>query len=312
MQPEILFPIDQPVMPEARQIGRRPMIELLEKTLASPSHTWLIGERRIGKTSVAKAVLARSRGAGGIALDVDLSRPGIDSPEALAGDIARQAQAAAAGAESTAQRIGRFTRGRRNQVKGLGEALKGLGFEDAAAALSATSAILASADDGAPGLDKTLQALALHARATEHRVWLLLDEVHLLGNLDSAEQTVAHWCHEHGSPLVFLFAGSEESAARELREPGRPLNAVGEEFKLIEIAFEDWLAGLRARFEEAGVKIADGEIFTLLQASDGHPRRTMMIASRVNHSVASQPDRRADATLVELAIHDAKRDRSWR
>lgn len=257
MQPEILFPIDQPVMPEGRQIGRLPSIERLEQKLASPTHTWLIGERRIGKTSVAKAVLARSRAAGSVALEVDLSRPGL------------------------------------------------------ATALAAVSALLAGADDGAPGLDPTLGALGLHARATGRRVWLLLDEVHRLKRLEGAEETVAHWCRRPESPLVFLFAGSEQSAVRALREEARPLAAVGEEFELAEIAFEDWLVGLRARFAEAGVMIADAEIYAVLESSGGHPRRTMMIASRVNDSAASQPDRRADATLVELAITDARRDRSW-
>lgn len=104
MQRKVLFPIDQPVMPEGRQIGRRPTIERLGSKLASPTHVWLLGERRIGKTSVAKAVLARSREAGSVALEVDLSRPDITSAQALAGDIARQAQAAGAGTESTTER----------------------------------------------------------------------------------------------------------------------------------------------------------------------------------------------------------------
>jgi hypothetical protein len=172
--------------------------------------------------------------------------------------------------------------------------------------------LLAASDDGALGLDPTLRALAVHTHATGRRVWVLLDEVHLLAALEGGEQTVAYWCHRDESPLIFLFAGSEESAAQELREPGRPLAAIGEAFELTEISTEDWLVGLRERFAEAEIEVDDGEIFKLLQASDGHPRRTMMIAARINESAAVQPDRRADSTLVELAIRAAEEDLSWR
>lgn len=310
MQP-VIFPIDQPVMPESRQIGRAPSIDRLERKLASPAHIWLIGERRIGKTSVAKAVFARSRRANLVALDVDLSRPGVDSPAALAGDIARQAQAAGAGTESAGRRILGFGRRESASVKGLGDALEELGFEGAGDALAASAALLAGGDDGSPGLERTLGALALHARATGRRVWILLDEVHLLARLAEAEKTVAHYCHQDGCPIVFLFSGSEESAVAALREPGRPLTAIGEEFVLPEIAWEDWMVGLATRFTEAGVSIGEQELYALLEASDGHPRRTMLVASRTHDSALAEPDRHADATLVELAIREARRDRSW-
>jgi AAA domain len=312
MQSPILFPIDQPVMPEARQVGRLPAIDRLQRMLVSPSHIWLIGERRIGKTSVAKAVLARSRAAGSVALDVDLSRPGIDSPSALAGDIARQAQSGGAGTESTVQKAVKLGRRHRKLAKGADAALEALGFDDAAAALAGVSAILAGADDGAPGLDPILRALAVHAHATGRRVWLLLDEVHHLADLDGTEEAVAHWCHQEQSPLIFLFAGSEESAARELREPDRPLAAIGVEFELDQISHEDWLTGLRSRFAEAQIGIADQELFAIIEASDCHPRRTMLIAGRAADSAIAQPDREADPTVVELAIRAARKDRSWR
>jgi hypothetical protein len=310
MQP-IVFPIDQPVMPETRQIGRRPSIDRLEKKLSSPAHIWLIGERRIGKTSVAKAVFARSRRADSVALDIDLSRPGVDSPAALAGDIARQAQAGGAGTESTGRRILGLGRRESGRVKGLGDALGELGFANAADALGASAALLAGGDDGSPGLERTLGALALHARATGRRVWILLDEVHLLARLAEAERTIAHYCHQEGCPIVFLFSGSEESSVDALRAAGRPLTAIGEEFALPEIAWEDWMAGLAVRFTEAGVTIGEKELYALLEASAGHPRRTMMVAARIHDSALAEPDRHADATLVELAIREARGDRSW-
>lgn len=308
-----LFPIDQPVMPEARQIGRAGAIMALEAKLCSPAHQWLIGERRIGKTSVAKAVLARLRARGSVALDVDLSKQQLFGPEDLAGEIARQAQAARAGeALAKAKTILGIGRRQRGRVKELGTALTQLGFDDEGQALDAVAALLAGADDGSPGLDQVLGSLALHARATEHRAYLLLDEVHLLAGIETAERVVARWCHEPESPLVCILAGSEESAVRELRDEGRPLAAVGEEFELPAIGHEDWVAGLRERFDEIALKVEGSDLDAIVQASGGHPRRTMLIASRIQTSAEINGEAIARQTLVSLAIRDAEGDRSWR
>ena len=312
LQP-ISFPIDQPVMPEDRQIGRKPSIDRLERRLAGAVHQWILGERRIGKTSVAKAALARLRKQGTIALDVDLSKLALSSPEALAGELARQAQAAGAGDPKQAvERFFRVAKKQKGIVRGLGRVLGELGYEDAADASAAVSALLAGADDGAPGLDKVLGAISLNARATERRACILVDEVHLLADLDGAEEQMASRCREADSPIVFIFAGSEESSARALREQGRPLAAVGEEFEVSEIAVEEWLLGLASRFEEAGIKIGEEELSAMLIASESHPRRTMLISSRVRASAEGQPDRIATPTLVELAIREAEGDLSWR
>lgn len=141
---------------------------------------------------------------------------------------------------------------------------------------------------------------------------MLLDEAHLLAGLDGAEAKVARWCREPDCPIVFVFAGSEEAAVRALRETGQPLAAIGREFELTEIALDDWLPGLEARFAEADVRIGEAELRAIVAASNGHPRRTMLIASIVHTSAAMQPDHHATATLVELAIGDARRDLSWR
>src|SRR5215203_2233200 len=292
------FPIDEPVMPEERQIGRRVCIEKLEKRLTLPVNQWLIGQRRIGKTSVAKAALARLRKRGSVAIDTDLSKLEISSSQALAGEIARQAQAARAGdAAVKARSLFDFAKKHRGRARGLGETLEQLGFEDAGDALMTASAVLAEGDDGSPGLDNVLGALALHARATEQRAYVLLDEVHLLAHVERAEETMAKWCREPENPIVFIFAGSEESAAQALRERGQPMASIGEEFELSEIAAEDWIPGLRERFEDVGVRIETTQLKTILQASRCHPRRTMLIASRVRAAAATEPDGAAGPAL---------------
>jgi hypothetical protein len=298
-------------MPEDRQIGRASSIGILSARIGDATHQWLIGPRRIGKTSVAKAALARLRATSAVALDVDMSKLAITDEHELAGELARQAQAAHAGVSSAGGRIKRFA-GRRGADAGLlGRAMSSLGFRDEGEALSAVSALLAAADDGAPGLGAVLDAVALHARATETRSVVLVDEVQLLGGIDGCERKFARLAREADVPLVFVFAGSEESAVRALRQPGRPLAPIGAELILPDISSEDWLLGLRQRFAEGEVKIGGNELLAIIEAADGHPRRTMLICARVQSSAVAVLDHEATTTIVELAIRDARSDRSW-
>lgn len=297
-------------MPESRQIGRRAAIDRLETRVRTAGHQWVIGPRRIGKTSVAKAVLARLRARGLVALDVDLSKLTIKGPESLAGEIARQAQAAEVGGRRDG-RLRTIANRQRPTAKRLSGALRELGYEGEAQALAVAASVLAGADDGSPGLCKVLQALALHAHGTAKHVVLLLDEVHHLGELSEAAREVAAWCREEACPIVFLFAGSEEAAVNALRRDGEPLARIGQEFELGEIGREDWVYGLRRRFAEARIELSEAGLLQILEASEGHPRRTMLICSYVHSSAIGQPDRVAGEVLLELAIRGAREDRAW-
>jgi hypothetical protein len=305
-----IFPIDQPVMPEERQIGRRTAIDALEQRVEAAVHQWLIGPRRIGKTSVAKAMIARLRRRGVVALDVDLSRLSLSSSEHLAGELARQASAARAGGAPLGRAARRAAAQGAKGAAQLSRALAAHGFDDEGSALAAVASLLAAADDGSPGLTAVLEALALHARATDERVVILLDEIHLLGRLDGAEHELARMAREPSSPVVLVLAGSEESAVEALRATGRPFAAIGQELRIPEIGTADWIAGLRARFAEVGVAVATPHLFALVDVTDGHPRRTMLAAAHLHRLAASGNGQVTDAVLG-LALDDARRDRSW-
>jgi hypothetical protein len=296
-------------MPEERQIGRLSSIDSLEARLLGVAHLWLIGERRIGKTSVARAVLDRLRERGFVTLDVDLSKLGtIDFPD-LAAEIAARARAAGGGDRvESIGRVRQLARGRRRGARQVGDALKEIGLENEGRALATAAAILGEDE---PDLNGSLEALAHDARATERNVFVLIDEVHLLARIPEADAHIARWCREPDSPIVFLFAGSEAAAVEALREPGRPLAAIGNAFELPEIGLEDWLGGLASRFAEAGVEIGVRELEAIVSASKGHPRRTMLIASNVRDLAAMQPQAARIEVVVEIAIQAAQRDRSW-
>lgn len=234
-------------------------MDALQRRLEGVSHQWLIGERRIGKTSVAEAVLARLHKQGTVTLSVDLTRLGMITSDNLAREIAAQA----------------------------------------------------GDEEDRTDLDKALNRLAADARAAGRHSFVLLDEVQLIAKIPDADRHIGRWCRESDSPIVFIFAGSEETAVRELRKPGKPLTAVGSEFNLPEISPEDWRPALRDRFAEGGVQVSDRELDAIIAASGGHPRRTMLVAGNVYAIAAAQPDRVATPTLVELAIKDSEQDLSW-
>jgi len=296
-------------MPEERQIGRLSSIDSLEARLLCVVHQWLIGERRIGKTSVARAVLERLRRRGCLALDVDLSKLGIVEPQDLAAEIAAQSLLAGGGNRAgSIGRVRRLARSQRRSAGQLGGALKAIGLESEGSTLTAAAAILA---DGEPDLNGSLEALAHHARESGRNAFVLIDEVHMLARIPEADAHIARWCREPDSPIVFLFAGSEAAAVEALREPGRALAAIGNEFKLPAIGLEDWLGGLASRFAEAGVEIGRRELEAIVAASNGHPRRTMLIASNVRDLAGMQPRVAAIEVIVEIAIQTAQKDRAW-
>jgi hypothetical protein len=82
-----LLPVGPPI-DEDQQIGRTSAIDALEERLRACHVVKLLEPRRVGKTSVARASLARIKASGGTVAEVNLAtRAG---PESTAADLARQ------------------------------------------------------------------------------------------------------------------------------------------------------------------------------------------------------------------------------
>lgn len=301
------FPIDGPVLPESRQIGRRDTIaDLTARIVDQATHQWIVGPRRIGKTSVAKASAARLRAHGHVALELDLSRSSVKDGPTLASELARQARVAGVGSRTLAGER-QLSRRVKRMTRPAGAAIGAIGDDDPARALEAVAALLGAAEERGADLGTVLQGLGLAPALASRRIMVLLDEVHRLRSIGcDAEIAVAARSQQRG--LVFVFAGSEESVVEELRDDG-PLANVGQSFSVPEIATLDWLHGLGARFAEIGLHVPEGLLFEVVEASSGHPRSTMLICSYIQS--ACRNGDAADAVLVRDAIAQARRDRSW-
>lgn len=318
------FPVGAPIRPETRQIGRAPTIDALHaQVVVGGQHTLMLADRRVGKTSMAWAILDRVRGSDDAwALEVDLSRGPIFSSALLADRLAEQARAAQIRIDPRSRTARKFLHDAAERGHAALQALARLGGDespvgDASVVADIVVQALAVADGERADLRTVLAALRLAAEAGERRIVCFLDEAQRLetdweSDEDSryAQAALAELMEDPAGNVVLLLAGSERSAIEQLLAEGQPLHHDGLMFDVPPISDEDWHHGLSVRFREAGLTIDAPAIDQILAASDGHPQRTMRICAHVHQLAVSGPFQISDV-LVAQAIATARSHPSW-
>jgi hypothetical protein len=310
------------ILPEARQIGRVGAIDKLEKqVVAGRHHTWLVSERRTGKSSVAQAVLDRTRAratGAGWALRVDFKNGAIASSTALAEALAMQARAAGLKVTPTRARWlsgGRIAAGAVQRVAPIAQRLGVEIADDAQMVARAVESALGAGPGTTPDLQQVVAALQAAAIAEERVVVLFVDEVQELTSWDDdrdalvVERQLAALMDHADGDVVLMLAGSDGRAIDDLRVYGRPLHYEGISFALPEIAQEDWVAGLRERFREIEVEMPRGLILDILEESGGHPLRTMTVCAQLEQLVEAGETVLPAFNIEAIAL--AKRQPSW-
>jgi hypothetical protein len=309
------------ILPEVRQIGRRAVIDRLENQVRRDRHhTWLVAERRTGKSSVAQAVLDRTRATHsgtGWALRIDLKNGALTSSAQLALALAAQATSAGVEVTPTAKRWSHAGRSIAGAAENAAAIASALGIDEAATAKAVSQAVraaLGSDSDTAPSLQRVLSALQAAAVTEDRVIALFIDEVQELTywSPDDAffvEAQLAAMMDQPDGHVVAMLAGSDGEAIQELRAKGRPLYYQGLEFVLPAIADEDWRAGLRERFREIGVTMPREHIDDILEESNGHPLRTMSVCAQLQGIV--RPGEEVHTAYVIEAVAAAKRQPSW-
>jgi 3D (Asp-Asp-Asp) domain-containing protein len=304
-----LFPTSRAIS-EPLQIGRTGAIDQLLAWALAGTNVLLLEERRIGKSSVALAVLDRIRNAGDgtLALHADL-RDGVGDSVALVRKLLDQAATQDAGTRITAlaakNKLARNVNEKvRRQIR-LAGTLLGVDNEIAT--------ILDLGEALTPGrttsLSRALNALDAHGRITGNRVVVFIDEIQDLLKWGDATQTqseIRAVARRRDGTLAFIFAGSDPTA-RELFEPGAKLDFVGERYELPAISLEAWQEGLQTRFQQAGYDISPEQIAQIYLATDGHPQLTMSVCA---HTILWADDPEATAitrAIVRRAITAAKK-----
>ncbi|MGO9974812.1 MAG: hypothetical protein ACLP01_18825 [Solirubrobacteraceae bacterium] len=78
------------------------------------------------------------------------------------------------------------------------------------------------------------------------------------------------------------------------------------------IATHAWMEGLRAHMREyLGVTIDRGAVDILVDASGGHPYRTMLAANRTHALARELVQTHIDEALAGTALARVRRDRRW-
>jgi uncharacterized protein len=274
-----LFPTDDPVRPELL-IGRREDVEDLATRLREGTHMVMAGPRRMGKSTVGLAALARAHSAGVYTAHVDLW-----DHEDLASLTQTLAQAIIANRGSVAKALGRARetgRGLRELLPaGVTASLRTHLGEDVELAWSAPSA----GSRSTVSLGATIRLAQRIAEQDGKRVVLFLDEFqdlaaapHRFGDPDMLTKQLRSQLQRSPSVSV-LFAGSMEHLMRDLFGPTRrALSQFGNFHELTPISPREWQDGIAARYEELEVGVGEDAIAEVVVLGERHPRTTMLIA----------------------------------
>ncbi len=140
------------------------------------------------------------------------------------------------------------------------------------------------------GSHPVAEALAAVVHAGRDRgAVIFLDEAEALHGQPEAADALRAVMRASSRTLTLLFAGSEPSLMETLFASDGLLETNAQPFALEPvIAPHAWMEGLRAHMREyLGVTIDRGAVHILLDASGGHPYRTMLAANRT-HALARE------------------------
>ena len=274
---------------------------------------------------MAWAVLDRVRASGtGWAIEANLSRGPITSSEGLAAHLAEQARAAKVRIDTDSERLREHIDDATRWAKAVGRIGELLGF-DGASTISDAGQIgetidqaLASDEEGGLELRGVLCSLQAVAMAADETLVIFLDEAqrlisHWSGEEDSryAQEALAEMMEDPDGRVVLLLAGSDRDGFERLMADGMPLHHDGMDFEVRPIAEDDWHHHLPIRFAEVGLDVERERIAQILEASGGHPQRTMRVCAHVAE-LADGVVYTVTDVVVEQAIQSARKHRSWR
>jgi hypothetical protein len=162
-----------------------------------------------------------------------------------------------------------------------------------------------------------LRAQIAAAIAADKILVIFVDEVQRLStdwtdNDDSlyTQEALAEVMEGHAGHVVLLLAGSERAGLDQLLADGQPLHHDGMRFAMQPIKDEDWNHHLPLRFGEAGLEVERERIGQILEASGGHPQRTMRVCAHIRE-LADDGSFAITDVLVAEAIKAAKEHPSW-
>lgn len=316
---EQLFPTAGPI-DEEQQIGRGVAAQALGERLVAGRDALIIEGRQVGKTSLMRAAIQRSRrDAGAVVAQTDLNVDGVQNSTRLGAVLLASARECGAGGLSATGAQIRVAIGRTGQtvlapLEAVASAAEALGVPaEIAQVVTAINDALARAVD--LPFDRVLAILEADAQLRARPTAIVIDEVQEIGRWgpdgEAVENALAAAARRPNRRLTFVSAGSERHALETLFSDGRPLHVVSDRFLLPPISRDDWIAGLHDRFVTAGLTVEEGPLDALLIESKGHPLCTMHAAKETLLAVLAEGAGRVDAVHVEAGLSQARQQLWW-
>ncbi len=296
-----VLPVGPPVQPRF-QIGREGDTARLVDELREREHTVMSGPRRIGKSTAALGALERLADIGVVVCAIDCRQ--TPTPAALAMELDAQRLANAPELRQEARKAGGFALRLWRTV---------LAAEEHPDADHQLAEAVVEELTGVPASATVAQALeALDRVGSKHGAVVLFDEAHALHAMPEVATALRAVMNAPDRAVTFLFAGSDRSLMGSLFSEGQLLEVQGQPFELQEIPRHLWLEGLRTHcLDYLGVTVSRSAIEVMLDASKGHPYRTMLVANRAHARAKELAQSAIDDAVARDAVDRARRDRRW-
>lgn len=301
-----LFPTDEPIAAEA-MIGRTDDVDAIARSLLGGANLVVAGPRRTGKTSVCDAAVAICARERCYTASVDLFR--------LA-DAAELAEALAlrllANRPVLRRALGTAVAARGRVLEALSTTVAYRARQDLGDDFELALTVTRARADPQRALAVAWELAERIAAADDRRLVLFLDEFQdVASGLYGDPGVVTRQMRavfQRSQHVSLLFAGSIEHVMRDLFAPGdRALSQFGTLHELAPIEDAEWRAGLCARLAQDRCTIDDSALSRLLDASEGHPRATMLIAQQAHGAAVEELRRRLDDATVVAGLQRAMR-----
>jgi len=291
-----LFPAG-PILSEERQIGRVPAIEALAAHLRAGDVIRIFDRRRWGKSSVARAALARLETEGLIALRLPLD------------EYPTSAAAAAFLASACASPAARVVKRTRWLGSRIGDPLKRAGKSFGSPETSLVGELLDGLGAEQLTLQRVLKLIPDELARTGKRAALAIDEAHVIAKWDDEERAALRAFFARDDRRTGVVLASSEASAEEMLKKPEVLGYLGEQFRLAPIADDDWRHGLRERFDRAGVPIAPDALDLLLDESRD-PYCTMLLAKHAAELGVTFSE--VTISVVHIALPTVREHDAWK
>jgi hypothetical protein len=277
-----LFPAGGPVEP-ALLVGRQGEVAEISGRLSEGVHIMLTGARRIGKTSVCKAVAEEMREADAVIIEIEVPERTI-SRDLLQDIIDRCNRAYPA-----KRRVGLGVRIARPLFE---ELLRDQGIPLDLSQLTP--------EPSAPQQRQILTGPLHVAEALDRPVVFFLDELQRAADYADGEQLLIDIVDIYSGQdkVVVLLDGSDERTLDKLFDRPVGLKKLVHRVALSPtIPLEEWRSALRRRYPQAGLEIDGDALEMILDFGEGRPYETMLVARS-----AGLIARRLEVSVVDREI----------